>query len=458
MRLAAALLLLALANPEATASSEFEWIVTLDNGDLLHCKLLAVEGNRVVVRWEVSPEEPLRLEIGAVATMTREGEDGKDVEPPGNRDTLRLLDDSVLYGRATSIGPAGVEFDVPQVGVLKIPAAHIIDLTRGGQRAQVPEAKEGEFAVALKSGVALAGKLVSDQSGRLILEGEGITAAIEYESLAALVFPRPAMRGEDDDTPVAGVELRLRSGSVMSGRAPSLVNESLKFQTAGVEAAVPVADIAALAFREYGSPLGRRSLRTLLAWGRWSDPGEEFRRTVDAVKEDTAGRWKISESMADKYDDAFRRELFAARVLLIPEMERVPATPKDCIEMRPMLEAFLRAGGNVVVCGAQGSQLDWIRDAGLIELAHAGSVDGAELTFTPKGAAAGKGIQPFQAMNATNAYEIRSPDAVSLAEAGGKPVVVGRRVGRGWVVVIGSDYYMSCEGASKLLGNVIRMR
>jgi hypothetical protein len=35
---------------------------------------------------------------------------------------------------------------------------------------------------------------------------------------------------------------------------------------------------------------------------------------------------------------------------------------------------------------------------------------------------------------------------------------VARRVGRGLVIVVGADYYMTNEGASKLLGNVVQLR
>jgi hypothetical protein len=458
MRPAAALLLVALALPRADAAPAFDWVLTLENGDVLHVSLVAIEGDRLVVRWEISPDEPLRLELKAVSFLARSVEDGQGIAPLPDQDMLRLHDDSVLYGRATSIRPGGVDFDVPQVGRLTVPAENILDLTRGGRQIQPPDTKDGEFAVTMKSGVTLAGKLLADDGGRMTIEGNGLTATIDPEALAVLVFPRPAPRDADDAPPAAGIEIKLRNGSVVAGREPSLAEGTLRFKAGGIEAAVPVADVASVSFREYGVPLGRASLRTLLAWGRWSDPAEEFRRTVDAVKAQGEARWDIRESMADRYDDAFRREVFRARVLLIPEMERLPATPTDAAEMRPILEAFLRSGGNVVVCGAQGPHLQWLRDAGLVELDAAGQVDGVEVTFTPKGGAAGKGIPSFQAVNATHAYAIRSRDAVSLAEAGGKSVVVGRRVGRGWVIVLGPDFFMTNEAMTKLLGNLIGLR
>lgn len=458
MRHAAVLLLVALALPRADAAPAFDWTLTLENGDVLHCSLEGIEGGRLVVVWAVSPDEPLKLDLKAVAHLVRAGEEDKEVGPQENQDVLRLRDDSVLYGRAVAIAPTGVEFEVPQVGRLAIPALNIIDLSRGRQEIQLPEPKEGQFTVVMRSGTALSGKLVADDRGRLVLGSDGLTAAIDYDSLAVLVFPRPPPREEDDPPPVPGVEVRLRNGSVIGGREPALADGVLRFKAGGVDAAVPTADLATISFREYGLPLGRNGLRTVLAWGRWSDADEEFRRSVDAVQAQTGGRWKIRESKADKYDDAFRHDLFAARTLLIPEMEKLPPGSADAAEMKPLLDAFLRSGGNVVVCGAQGPHLQWLHDAGLVDLEGSGQVDGAEVTLTAKGAMIGKGITGFPALNATNAYVVRSTDAVVLAEAGGKAVVVGRRVGRGWVIVIGSDYYMSNEGMGKLLGNAVQVR
>ncbi len=459
MRAAAALLLVALASSHADAAPEPEWVVTLANGDVLHCDLKAIEGGRLVVSWAVAPDEPLRLDLKAVADVVRGGVDQDATEPPTNLDVLRLLDDSILYGRATSIAPTGVEFEVPPVGRLLVPAGDILDLRRGRVETQIPDAKDGEFALAMRSGVALTGKLRTDDRGRLVLEGNGLTATIESESLAAIVFPRAEPREENAETqPAAGVEVKLRNGSVIGGRDPAFEGAILRLRSGGVDARVPTADIVAISFREYGLPAGRAGLRTILAWGRWSDAAEEFQRTIEIVKAETLLRWRVVENTTDRYDDAFRRELFAARTLLIPEMEKLQAAPTDAAAMKPLLEAFLRSGGNVVVCGAQGTHLQWLADAGLVELEGAGQVDGAEITLTPKGAAVGKGIKSFQAMNATNAYVVRSADAVTLAETGGKAVAVGRRVGRGWVIVIGFDYYTTNEGSSKLLGNAVQLR
>lgn len=459
MRLAAALLLVALAPRRADATPEAEWILTLANGDVLHCQLRAIEADRLVVVWAVAPDEPLKLDLAAVSHVAREGKDGGAAEPPSNQDILRLLDDSVLYGRAVSIAPTGIEFEVPQVGRLLIPAADIVDLQRGRQEVQLPEARDGEFAVATRSGVALSGKLVADDRGRLVLEGAGVTATIDYDSLAALAFPRPTLRAADTDAPpVAGIEIKLRNGSVIAGKSPALDGGILRLKTGGIEARVPTADIASISFREYGPPLGRSGLRTMLVWGRWSDPAEELPSTMEIVKAETQGRWRIIESTAEKYDDAFRSELLAARTLLIPEMEKLPTPPTDAGEMKPLLEAFLRSGGNVVVCGPQGHHLQWMKDAGLTDLGGAGQVDGAEVTLTPKGAALCKGIKAFPAMNATNTYVIQAADTFAIAEAGGKAVVVGRRVGRGYVIVVGSDYYSTNEGSSKLLGQMIQVK
>jgi hypothetical protein len=456
MRFAAALLLVAVALPGADADDD--WVLTLENGDVLHVSLRAIEDGKIVVRWQVTPDDDLKLAIPSISCLARPGADDEPPEAAPDQDMLRLRDDAILYGRAIAIGPVGVDFDVPQVGRLRFPAADIVDLTRGPPPSQIPEAKEGEFAVVTTRGVALTGKIVKQEEGRIVFEGGGVTAAVDCDAIAMLAFPRPALIEGSDEPPSLGIELKLRNGSLLAGREPAIADGNVRFRVGGVQASVPLAQVMSVSFRESGTPVGRANLRSVLAWGRWSDPLEEFRRTVDAVKSELGSSWTVAENMTSRYDEAFRHELFGARVLLIPEMERLPPTPTDAPEMKPLLEAFVRSGGNVIVCGAQGPHLAWLRDAGLIELEGAGQVDGAEVTFTTHGSVAGKGIRTFPAMNATNSYLVRSPDAVTLAEANGKAVVVGRRVGRGWVLVVGSDYYMSNKGATKLLGNLVKLR
>jgi len=69
-------------------------------------------------------------------------------------------------------------------------------------------------------------------------------------------------------------------------------------------------------------------------------------------------------------------------------------------------------------------------------------------------------MAPFRGVNATTAYRVGPGlDAEVLAAAGDdRAVVVARRVGRGWVLLLGMDFYDRRVAHDRVLANAARFR
>jgi len=292
-----------------------------------------------------------------------------------------------------------------------------------------------------------------------------MTATLDYDLITLVIFPRPSGTEEAATSdPVPGAQIRLRNGSLLSGRDPVVSDGMFAFRLeSGHDVKVKVEDLAALTFLDYGELVGRAGLRSLLVWGRYADPGDEFRKTVTVLKEELKEGWTITESMATEFDASFEHSLLRARTLVIPEMEQLRGAPKaleDARTLKPILERFVRGGGNVVILGVQNDHVAWVKEAGLFDLNVMGQVDGQPITFTDAGAKLAQGLTDnWQAVNATFGYAIQTGiAAVPLAETGGRAVVVGRRIGRGWMLCIGADFYISSGAAARVLSNAVTLR
>ena len=125
-----------------------------------------------------------------------------------------------------------------------------------------------------------------------------------------------------------------------------------------------------------------------------------------------------------------------------------------------MADLFLRRGGNVVVLGAQGEVLNFLREAELIDVTQSGGNSSAAVRITPAGRRIARGVgEAFQSVNATHFYRIgKRCKAESWAEYNNGSAVVARRVGRGWVILIGMDYYQRNDGVNQVLANAVLAR
>jgi len=176
--------------------------------------------------------------------------------------------------------------------------------------------------------------------------------------------------------------------------------------------------------------------------------------------DESAAGWPVVEDFS-KLDEGFQEKLAKAGVLLVPEMERWERTGMQLADrFGTLAEGLLRRGGNVVILCPRQNQLPFLKAARIIALAAGGSRDGATVTFTKDGRRIAHGVGPsFRTTNSTQFYKVPGDKKVkALAQSShGVPVVV-RRVGSGWVIVLGMDYYKHSPQTARLLINAITYR
>jgi len=99
-----------------------------------------------------------------------------------------------------------------------------------------------------------------------------MTATLDYDLITLVIFPRPSGTEEAATSdPVPGAQIRLRNGSLLSGRDPVVSDGMFAFRLeSGHDVKVKVEELAALTFLDYGELVGRAGLRSLLVWGGYS--------------------------------------------------------------------------------------------------------------------------------------------------------------------------------------------
>ena len=154
-----------------------------------------------------------------------------------------------------------------------------------------------------------------------------------------------------------------------------------------------------------------------------------------------------------------------SRVLVIPEMEKWVASRSNVLaaQLKPMAEAFLRRGGNIVILGAETNQCTFLRQAGLIDVQRVNSSSSGKYAFTstPAGKQIAKGIgAAFTLTNSTVLYRLGTSlkGQQSLNTNATASAIMARKVRRGWVILMGMDYYAQNAGTEKLLVNAVNMK
>jgi hypothetical protein len=440
---------------------EYGWLLTFQNGDSLHCRLDKLEGRRLTVLWAIAPAEPVSFDLDAVSDIRRAYP--SEELPEEGRERLRLKDGSVLFGRVARFAPEAVEFETERLGRFVVATSEVQEFVRGKIERQLPEQRDEEYVVVTKDGNVLTGRLTQGEGGRLVLKSDTVTASVDHASAAVVLFPRvDGQAAPAADQPVPGVQVRLKDGSVLGGRDPALQGGVLSFRLgSGQDVKVSGDELEQLSFLDYGAMVGRVGLRTILVWTHYADKEDELKKTLDIVAEQLKG-WRVVEDDSETFDTDFRLALARSRTLLIPEMEKWNAVDVATLgrEFAAVVTPFLRSGGNVVICGAQNNHLQWLKEANLLDLQVGSTVDNQAVLFTADGAALGKGLPAsWRALNATWGYVIKPGfQALDLASAGPRSVVVGRRMGRGWLLVLGMDFYLTDATASQVLRAAIQLR
>ncbi|MEE8105914.1 MAG: hypothetical protein V3T86_10305 [Planctomycetota bacterium] len=443
------------------------WILAFLNGDTMRCKLHGLERGRLSLLWDVAPAAPVEVHLDKLEEAIREV--GLREQRPENVETLVLRDGSMLFGKLQKLTLGEVHFAAEGVGEVRLPRSVVGSLSRTSVDGDPPIGELGRYVILTTEGDRLLGHLEQEQDGRLHITSSVLNATCAFSAVDSIAFPLPP--GEPATTRAQSVRhhtvaLALDNGTRLGGTAPKIQNNRLSLELRGGQRIdLPLAHIRQLTFGSPGDLTAASTSARILAWGRYADRDDEFAKAVRAVQSDTRRKWVVVKDFSDAFDAKFKKELYRSRSMLVPELQDWPdsdnaGTSKLAKQFKPMAERYLRSGHNIVFLAPVDKHAKFLRDAGLIDISVVAPVDNQTVVFEPDRAALARSIGPeFKALNATKCYAIGPTlEATVLAKTTRGAVIVGRKVGSGWVIVIGMDYYETSAHMNQLLINALQLR
>ncbi len=442
--------------------TDSSWVLSFSNGDTMHCRFHALENGKLALLWDIAPAIPVQVDLNKIDHAVRSQPIEEKI--PGEGEILRLRDGSVLYGTVVGFTRTSVQFDITGVGKVTLPRTDISEMVAARNPADAPDSIEGAYVVTTTAGDRLIGD-VQQKDGKIVVRGEAVVANCVRSAIEAIAFPLPSASEVPGATPVETrpkpytVAIALRNGSRLGGKDPSIRAGLMSLRLPGGQrVSVPVAHISEVSFTGPEAIRGTTYSKRILAWGAFADRDDEFVKTLRALKAAKPG-WEIVENFSRKFDADFRRELFRSRALLIPEMETWPAEDMTKLgaAFRPIADRYVKSGRNIVILGVTDKQRAFLSAAGLFDVRQNRTVDNQMVTLTPPGKIFGEGVAPsFKALNATYCY-FTGPTlpAKILGSCPVGPVVLGRRIGRGWVILMGMDFYEVSPKMGALLANTL---
>ena len=439
-------------------------ILTFGNEDRVHCRIRSLGEGKVTFRRLVAPKQTVSADVKDLVLISSGAEAG---EPDRTKaDLLELWDGSLLFGRFLGMTKQSIAFEIQDAGKVRLPLAGAASITRAGftPPESLPEGRG--HVVCTKKGDVLVGELAAQDGNVVVVDNKAFKLRVKHSQIMSIHFPQPqppesGPRAPDQASKRKLSVVGLAGGGVLAGTDLAIKDGRTFLTLAGDQrVSVPLKSVIEITFT--GEP-GLVGARQVLVWGAFADQGQELPRTVAALKQQIPKRWRIVQSLSREFDDAFRKELRRTRTLLIPEMEKWSSSGAGARagKLKSLAGPLLRRGGNVVILGATSSHVKFFRDAGLIDVRQQGATsDNSQVALTAKGKWLGKGLgDTFKATNSTMCYKIGSTmKAHLLAGSGGKGPCVARRVGRGWVILMGMDYYASNAGTARMLANAVTRR
>lgn len=166
--------------------------------------------------------------------------------------------------------------------------------------------------------------------------------------------------------------------------------------------------------------------------------------------------WVLSKSLQDS---RIQSELYGMETFLMVQQRGAEANFRALGRaLGPVLREFVLHGGTLVVLKQLGSSMDFLPATGLLELRQIGQAWNESCRVVwPEHPVVNQVPAAFHPSAATAWYDIEGEDVeVYATSSGGHPVVAGRNLGDGRVVLIGFDYRDYSESSARVLANAVR--
>ena len=429
-------------------------------------RIVSIDKDKIAYHPKDEPKRLAGLELKKIVTIEYPGTVAAGEE---RFEVIELRGGSWLMGKFLGFDKGRIRFQLHQGGKVLVPLTEMQVFRKPKAEAPSSDIVFNKYVVMADTGDVFIGDIKPTPDGALQIKG-AIQVKVPYGRITAIYPPRPAQarRASQPTTAKAApppvTVVTLRYGAILTGRElvvkdGKLSLTILKDQRVGV----PLESVLCI---EPGQMAGATfvGMRSVLAWGAYSDRSQEFPWTVAALKAKLPANWKIHEDFSTSFGKDFRARLFRCRTLLIPEPESWGSGEKAelAADLKKVVEPFLRRGGNVVILGASTGPVKFLADAGLLDVTRANSRSSGTIRVTAAGKKIAKDVgQSFGAQNSTYFYRIGTKyKAQSWAEdpGGQGSAIVARRVGLGWVILMGMDYYTRSDELNQLLLNAVLCR
>jgi|GEM_PF-5793151 len=350
---------------------------------------------------------------------------------------LRLSDDDVLY-------------DIDGAGEAAIPRVAVLGLHFSSLEPLPITPIENMYQLELKNGDRYSGQLSQMEDGRFQVRSDDVEALINQGAVSSLIFPAPSTQTVAEAT-TSNTQYRiiLENKTEIFGESLEMKDQKLSVKmTAGPPISIPLKDVREIGFYRSEMVL---NLRQILVWGAYSDKDEELEHVVEILEQGYPG-WNIVVNTDKEITREFEYQLMRSRALVIAEMEDAPSgeglAEELGLSMKPILNNYLRIGGNVLFTGFGTSEstfhAKYFNSLGFFQMKYTGGSSSATLPFTAEGRRLHDRMgDGFKATNATKYYSAEEAGVEAWAGTRASSPLVAKRSGRGWAIAIGMDYYSS---------------
>ncbi len=212
--------------------------------------------------------------------------------------------------------------------------------------------------------------------------------------------------------------------------------------------------VLALCLPLAGQPAGALEI---LSWTTYADMDREYPNSVDAILQ------YRPDALFTDFTGTTAAELEAALAgmdaFLVPETESANSSLLAAAgaDWAGVLEAFAADGGSVVVCGEYVGRWGFLDATGMLHYSYVDSWSGSRtFDILQRGHRLVRDVADpvLEAVNATRTYSLTSGVALAV-DVGGDAMLASRKVGDGWAVLLGYDFYNYDDNAAHVLANAV---
>lgn len=483
--------------PKTEADAPVEMITERTILASLSGELRSIAGNTVEFVPRLGDKTPSSLSLESVLTLRKtravqkQDEDAEKRNGNGNNqgslkpedDTLRLVtfrSGSCVPGRLKRISTAGLVLAFGDTGELTVPLNEILSITplssKGTKFNELPPAK-GRHVARLTTGEVITGNIapVKHESDRLTITSPILSGEFPLNLIESILFPvlppipldeTPANEDEDAGRVVI---VSFTGGATLTSPQISLSNGILELEIwKGTPFRIPLNSAENISFVDQS---GIRPNGPIFVWGQHSDQADEFTKLQKTLEDAAIARELIvfdgNEGTGDNFNAALRRStsFIWAEWENFDEAAFTASLSGDAgLPLDEQLQAYVRAGGIAIFLGMTGGTIERFSQLGLGEIKSSGSIgDGSDLELAGIGETLASVTDgEIKASNSTMMYPVPDgSDWSPLLVQPGNPenaAIIGRRMGSGWVFLMGMDFYETNDNITRILIELTQFR